>query len=106
MNPEEQFTVTINDEFVQVEHPERKTEKINWGDIEEIKLLNTDDGPFQPDVWLCLTGGNSGCLIPQGAIGYDEVYEIVSKYERFNFENVIKSMSCTDKAEFQLWTRD
>lgn len=104
-NPEDKFKVTINNDFVQIEHPERKTEKILWKDIKEIKLINTDQGPFQPDVWLALLGDSSGCLIPQGAKGYDEVYEIVSKYEGFNFENVIKSMGCTDNAEFELWTK-
>jgi hypothetical protein len=105
MNPELQFTITISNEFVQVDHPERSTERIKWLEIEEIKLLNTDDGPFLPDVWLCLIGANSRCLIPQGSDGYDEVYEIVSKYEGFSFENVIKSMACTDNAEFRLWKK-
>jgi len=45
------------------------------------------------------------CLIPQGAKGFDNVYDAVSKYNGFNFENFIKSMSCTDNAEFDLWTK-
>jgi hypothetical protein len=104
-NPEDEFTVVINQNFVRVDHPARKTEIIEWKDIKEIKLINTDEGPLLPDVWLRLIGETSGCLIPQGAKGYDEIYEIVSKYEGFNFENVIKSMSCTDNAEFNLWAK-
>lgn len=101
--PEDKFTITITDQFVKVEHPERKTEIVNWLEIEEIKLINTDQGPWVPDVWLALLGKESGCLISQGAKGYDEVFEIVSKYPNFNFENVIKSMTCTENEEFLLW---
>jgi hypothetical protein len=104
-NPEDDFKVTITVELVRVEHPQRKTEQILWNDINEIKLINTDAGPFAPDVWLTLIGGTSGCLIPQGSNGYDTVYDIVSKYENFDYGNVIKSMSCSDNAEFHLWTR-
>ena len=105
-NPEDNFIVTITDESIRVEHPERETEEILWNDIEEIKLINTDAGPFAPDVWLALFGNNSGCLIPQGAKGFEAVYDIISKYENFNFENFISSMSCTDNEEFLLWKKN
>ncbi len=105
-NPEDDFIVTITDEFVKVEHPDLKISQIHWSNIEHIKLVNTDDGPFLPDVWLMLIGENEQCIIPQGAKGYNEVYDIVTKYDGFDFENVIKSMLCTDNAEFDLWKRN
>lgn len=104
-NPEDDFTVTITDKFIKVEHPHRETEQVMWENIKQIKLINTDQGPWLPDVWLALLGDEDGCLIPQLAKGFNEVYGIVSKYEGFNFENFIKSMSCTDNAEFDLWTK-
>lgn len=103
--PEDYFKVTITEIFVRVEHPKRATEEITWQDIELIKLINTDQGPCLPDVWLALLGRESGCLIPQGAEGFEIVYEIVSKYPGFNFENVTNSMRCTDNAEFDLWQK-
>src|SRR6478609_8776471 len=99
-NPEDDFIVTITDELVKVVHPNGKTEVILWNDIEQIKLINTDEGPFVPDVWLALLGESSGCLIPQGAKGFEIVYEIISKYENFDFNNFIKSMACSDNEEF------
>ena len=105
-NPEDEYIITITDEAVKVEHPRRETEAILWDDIEVIELINTDDGPFVPDVWLALIGKNSGCLIPQGTKGFETVYDIVSKYENFNFENFIKSMSCTANEEFLLWKKE
>lgn len=104
-NPEDDFVVTITEAFINVEHPNLKTDQIHWANIEEIKLRNTDSGPWMPDVWLTLIGKDEICLIPQGAKGFDEVYDIVSKYEGFNFENAIKSMTCTDNAEFDLWAK-
>jgi hypothetical protein len=103
--PEDLFTVTITDTSVTVEHPQRKTESVEWADIQAILLLNTDQGPWLPDVWLTLVGTKSGCLIPQGSKGYEEVYAIVSKYPDFDFGNVIKSAGCAENAEFLLWKR-
>jgi hypothetical protein len=104
-NPEADFRVTITDILIKVEHPHRKTEQVLWGNIQEIKLINTEEGPWMPDVWLALIGKEDGCLIPQGSEGFDEVYDIVSKYDGFNFENVTHSMRCTDNAEFHLWSK-
>ena len=104
--PEDFFVVTITNEKVTVEHPQRKKEEVKWIDIETIKIITTDQGPFQPDVWLALLGRETGCLIPQGAKGYDEIYDTVSKYEDFNFENVIKAMGSTDNEEFLVWEKN
>lgn len=104
-NPEDNYTITITDKFIKVEHPKRRAEQVLWGNIQHIKVITTDGGPWLPDVWLALLGEKDGCLIPQGAKGFDDVYDTVSKYDGFNFENFIKSMSCTDNAEFDLWTK-
>ena len=103
LQPEDYYHTIITDESVRIEHPKRKTEEIFWNKINEIKLINTDSGPASPDIWLALLGDNSGCLIPHGSKGFDEVYEIISKYENFDFENVTKSMQCTDNNDFLLW---
>ena len=102
-NPEDKYLTFITDEFVRVKHSSGKCEEINWVDITEIVLINTDEGPFLPDVWLVLNGDLSSCSIPQGCKGYDQVYDIVSKYEGFDFENVIKSMTSTSNEQFLLW---
>lgn len=103
--PEDYYNVILSEIDIYVEHPKHGIQKINWEDILTIKLINTDDGPAGIDIWLALVGKNETCLIPQSHKGFDEVYNIVSKYEDFNFENFINSMSCTDNAEFLLWER-
>ena len=104
-NPEDDFAITITDDFIKVEHPNRKTEKIFWKDLKEIKLINTDTGPFTIDIWLALIDENSSCLIPQGTKNYEKIYNIISKYDGFNFENVIASMSSTNNEQFLLWKK-
>lgn len=105
MEAEDFYNLTLTENYLRIEHPKLETQQLYWNDIQEIKLINTDEGPWLPDVWLSLANGDNRCLIPQGAVGYDEIYERVSKYEEFNFENVIQSMTCTDNQEFLLWTR-
>lgn len=103
--PESEYKVTITDKFLRVHYPDHGIQEIAWSEVKEIKLINTGDGPFLPDVWLTLSGDNATCSIPQGSPGYDEVYEIVSRYPDFNFNNVINSMLSKGKKEFSLWTK-
>lgn len=104
-HPEDDYKVTITEEYVIVEHPKLEIQQVFWTNIKLIKLINTDQGPLLPDIWLTLVADNETCSIPHGAEGYDEVLEIVSKYQDFNFENVINSMTCTDNVEFILWEK-
>ena len=106
-SPEEEYSVTITEEYIQVEHPRVRTGKVLWKNINSIKLVNTDEGPWNPDIWLIVIGENEdeGCVIPHGAKGIDEIYEVISKYENFNFENFGKSMTTAENAEFDLWTK-
>ncbi|MFP3154018.1 hypothetical protein LQZ18_06205 [Lachnospiraceae bacterium ZAX-1] len=83
-NPEDEFKITVTDDFVHIEHPKRKTEEIRWEDINEVRLVNTDAGPTVPKVWLALIGVESRCLLPQGTSGYDAAYDIVSKNDGFS----------------------
>lgn len=103
--PEDYYKVTLSETNICVEHPKHGIQKIDWKNILTIKLINTDVGPAGIDIWLALVGKNETCLIPHGHKSFDKVYNLVSKYEDFNLENFINSMSCTDDAEFILWER-
>jgi hypothetical protein len=52
-----------------------------------------------------LIGNGKGCSIPQNSEGWNKVYDVVSNYEGFIFENVIASASCTENKTFDLWKR-
>lgn len=104
MQPEDDYSVTITTEEIIVNHPNHKIESVLWDDLHTVLIINTDGGPWQPDIWLTLIGHKSRCMIPQGSDGFEKIYDIISKYDGFNFDNFIKSMTCTDNAEFMLWT--
>jgi hypothetical protein len=105
LNPEDEFITTINDEFVKVEPPSGETCQIKWHDIKQIKLINTDEGPLTEDIWLILSGSNSTVAIPHGARGFNQVFDIISKYDGFDFDAFTNSMTSTENAEFILWTK-
>ncbi len=105
MNSEEMFTVIITDQGVACEHSKRKREYIAWNEIEEIVIITTDDGPWFPDVWLGLIGKSSGCIIPQGAKGYDSVYDRVSRWHGFDYDAVIDASTTTNNAKFACWKK-
>lgn len=100
MQPEMAYKTTITKESITVEHPTRPEESIRWDEINEILLVNMDEGPFLPDIWLILSGNNNGCSLPHGSDGFEKVFDIVCKYEGFNFKNFIQSMSCADNKTF------
>ena len=103
--PEDDFKITISNTSIKVEHPRRKTEEVRIAGIVEIKLINTDTGPAALDLWLALIGEGDGCLIPHGAEGFEEVFDIITAFEGFNLENFIAAMACTENAEFELWKK-
>lgn len=103
MNP----TIIIDQKGVRITRLNGKVEEIKWDDIGEISIITTSEGPFVDDVYLCLSSvdGKTGCAIPSMAEGYNEVYDRVSKFEGFNFQKYIESMSCTADAKFVLWEK-
>jgi hypothetical protein len=105
VQPQEQYIITITDEAIKVNYPNQSVESILWTEINVIVLINTNAGPSQPDIWLALKGDNNCCTIPHDSDEFEKIYNIISKYEGFNFDNFIKSMSCADNAEFLLWTK-
>jgi hypothetical protein len=105
-NPEDDFNVTVSDRSVRVQHPVAGTCEIRWSEIRQIKLINTDQGPWTPDIWLALIGNDLNCVIPHGAKGFDEVVERISKYGGFDNHAFGMSMCCAENAEFVLWTKE
>ena len=100
------FKVTLTDQWLSVENPKHDVETIKWDDIHTIQMVNTDEGPWSPDLWLMVIGKHGHCRIPHEAKGFDAVYEVVSKYKGFDFENFNKSITCTNNAEFLLWSKE
>lgn len=100
------FVITVNDDYIKIEHPERKTEMIKWNAIEHIAMMKTDGRGVLPSIWLILAGKGSGCVLPEGVHGFKTVMRIVSDYEGFSVENVVLAMNKTDDEPVPLWNRN
>ena len=53
--------------------------------LNEIKIVTTDEGPFVADVFWVLNDNNSGCIIPQGSEGEEQLLESLQKLSNFNY---------------------
>ena len=106
MYPEDLYTIEITNDFIKVTHPQENGKTVLWDNITEIHIQTTDEGPYRPDVWLVLIGIDTYCRIPQGNNSYDVIYERVSKWDGFDFEAYIESMSSTENAIFLIWKAD
>jgi hypothetical protein len=104
--PEDAYKVIITETFIECLHPKWDCGSVKWDSLHTIMLINTDEGPWLPDIWLTLIDDNGICKIPHGCKGFDDIYDIVSKYNGFNIDHVTQSMSTTDNREFLLWTKN
>lgn len=96
------YTVIINDEGIACEHPRRKREYIRWDQVNEIRLVTTDEGPFLPDMWYLFIGESSGCSVPSEAKDFDRLWdEFEKRFQGFNYEAILEAG--TDNNQKTLW---
>jgi hypothetical protein len=98
--------VTVSKRGVRVAHPRQGKEEIRWSELKKILMVTDGDGPSAPEVWLMLVGDSAKCSIPCGCEGYGRVFDIVSKYERFDFGGVLKAAASPGGEFFELWRRN
>ena len=83
MQPEDQYIVTITEQGVTVEEPSGKLEQVLWKDIIQIRMVNTDAGPFEPDIWMVIIGLDAtGVMIPHGNKNFEAVYDTTNSQGR------------------------
>lgn len=96
------YTLVISEDGIACEHPKRKRESIRWDQITEIRLVTTDEGPFQPDVWYLFIGGTEGCSVPSEAKGFDLLWdEFKKRFPGLNYQAIIEAG--TDNAQKTIW---
>ena len=100
------FKVILTDQWLSVKNPKHDVETVNWDDIHTIQMVNTREGPWSPNLWLMIIAKHGHCRIPHDASGFDAVYDVVSKYKGFDFENFNKSLTCNDNTAFLLWSNE
>ena len=108
LQPEAQVGVVFDSEAVRCHRPGDKDESIMWTDLDAVLIETTDEGPFVPDVfWLLLCKDmKSGCVIPQGATGEEQLLdELQKRLPAFDNQAMIAAMTSTENQRFLIWQR-
>jgi len=109
LKPEASFIVTFDSEGVCCRNPNGEEESITWQKLDAVLIETNDEGPMLPDVfWLLLTKDmTSGCVIPQGATGEQELFEEMQKnLPGFDNEMLVKAMASASNQRFPVWERE
>jgi hypothetical protein len=60
--------VEINDKFVRRTLDNGRVEEVLWGDLTEVRVITTADGPFAETMFFVLIGAKgNGCVVPHSA---------------------------------------
>jgi len=89
LQPESSFIVRLSDSDVVCERPDGQTERVSWDDLQRVEILTTADGPFVPDTFWVLRGTVSGCVIPSGATGEQELLQRLPQFDNMAVINAV-----------------
>ncbi len=97
--------VTFDEVRVEYVGADGKQQHIAWGDLVEVSVLTTNEGPFIDDVFFFLLGPTSeqGICVPQGATGSQQLVERLVKLPDFDDSALINAMRSTDNNRFICW---
>ena len=103
--PEARVIVSFDDQWIKSSKPNGLVEKVKWCDLKAVIIETTDDGPFSPDVFWMLFGGNqTGCVFPGGATGEGEILaEMQKRLKGFDNETFIQAMASCHNNKFLIW---
>jgi hypothetical protein len=83
-----------------------RQESIRWEELQEVRIITTDEGPFVDDVYWLLIGGGTGCAVPSESEGAQELLQRFQKLPGFNNDVVILAMGCAENAQYVCWKRN
>jgi hypothetical protein len=98
-------TVIFDADGVTRTMPDGRIESITWDELQEVKIVTTDEGPNVDDVFWVLSGNGKGCTVPSESVGMKELLNRLQTLPGFNNAAVIQAMGCTQKEKFICWQR-
>jgi hypothetical protein len=82
--------------------------EIEWGKIEKIDVLTTDDGPFVQDIFWVISSsaGKSKLVLPMNDAveGHQELMKQIFKLPSFDYKTFITATGSTSKKIFSVWS--
>jgi hypothetical protein len=101
---QEKSVVAFDERRVTCLRPNGATESVEWAELRSVEIRTTDSGPWAEDVFVVLYGRGCGCVIPQGAEGFDALLKRLQQLPNFDNRAVIEAMGCTENACFPCWS--
>lgn len=82
-------------------------EQVAWNNVNEVRIVTTDEGPYREDVFfLLMEGENKGCVVPhEAAVRTDLLQELQRRFAGLDDATVIKAMGSTSNNTFVIWKR-
>ncbi len=89
-------------------HPDGHEGALRWDDLGVVAIETNDSGPLGCDVWWVLVSfrGDSGCVIPQGATGEDQLLSRLQELPGFDNEALVSAMSSVENERCVCWMAD
>ena len=106
IGPRQKEFVQIDDEGVAVE-TKRGIERVAWDEIQQVRILTTDSGPWSEDVYfLPESGVNKGCAVPHAAaVRTGLLDELHARLKGVRDDKVIEAMGCASNNSFMIWQK-
>jgi hypothetical protein len=82
-------------------------EEIKWGEVNEIRIITTSDGPLAEDVFfVLLESDKKGCAIPHdAAVKTNLLEELQKRFPDMDNKKVIEAMGSATNQSFTIWRR-
>ena len=103
LHPQREFVITIEDDVVRVQHPERPDQTLRFSDVESMRVETNDSGPWGHDFWIVQTSGASELDFPSGATGDKEIVDRGLALERFDLGSWGEAIRSRRNATFVCW---
>jgi len=102
----EPMHVRMTSESVEILSGDDVKHALKLDDIQSVKILTTDDGPFAPDVFFILETSQTNCPpIAQGMDGVDALVDYITALPGADMAAFIGAMGSTVPNLFHIWSR-
>ena len=98
--------IEFDSEAIRFHLPQGEVQHIQWNELDEVRIMTTDEGPYVEDVFFMLHGEDKKVYtIPQSAEGNVELLARLQMLPDFNNETLIEALGSTSNQQFKLWMK-
>ena len=102
---EHKCVVKTSPESIVVVYPDGQECSVRWDQLESVRIVTTEQGPWLCDFWYLLTDGRVQCSIPLGATGGQALLHRLQALPGWDAELAVEAIGSTTNNEFLCWHR-